>query len=75
LGEAGRLPARGGEIAITQSAAPAFAQDKLLAVPGQIRHQFAFFRGAPRRIILLHLHFHGAFEAGMANDGAVGGGG
>jgi hypothetical protein len=36
-----RLVARGGKIAVAQSAAPAFAQNKLLAVRGEVGHEFA----------------------------------
>ena len=46
LRETRRLARGGGEIAIAQTAAPAFAQNKLLAVFGEVGDQFAFCRFA-----------------------------
>ena len=71
LGEARRLPARGGKIAVAQSAAAAFAQDELLAVLRQIGHQFPF-RGAALRGFLFQVNFHGPFRAGVTDDRAAG---
>jgi len=40
--ETGCLPARGGEVAVCQSAAPAFAEDKALPILGEIGDISAF---------------------------------
>jgi len=60
LRESRRLARSGGEIAIAQSAASAFAQDKLLSVRGEVGDQFALLQiagGSFHRVFLAQINF------------------
>ena len=82
LGVSGCLSGGGGEIAITKTAAPSFAQDKAFSVLGEIADALTFLGIAPLgpapSVFLFflgaHIQLHGLHASRMAYDRPIGSG-